>query len=154
MRIVYGADREVAQFVGRRIGFRENRFSDCAALGIIDRHGKPVAGAVFHDYSPDSATMQASIAALPRRVWCTRRILAGLLAYPFLQIGVRQLYAMSKSTNAAAIDFNARLGFVGAGKIDQYFPDADAVVMRMPRDFFLRNFLPDLPAMTTRKEAA
>lgn len=148
MRIVYGADREICQWVARRM---DGAFpADAVALGVVGADGRPRAGVVFHDYSEKLGNIQLSCAADPGRTyWATPRVISGLLAYPFMQLGVRNVYTVTDQRNQRALKLNIGLGFRRAGIIEGFFPEADAVTMRMTRDYYLRNY-----AISEQKRAA
>jgi hypothetical protein len=83
---VYGQDQPVARFVADMIphcrrGFGEN----IKAIGVIDGD-RLIAGFVFHNFEPEAGVIEISGAALPGSNWCTRRTLAVIYRYPFLQL--------------------------------------------------------------------
>src|SRR5690606_24846126 len=80
MRLLYGHDKDVADWVSRRIRGCERGFGECRAIGVID--GELIAGCVYHDWSPEFGTIQISCAATDKR-WMTRPVIRGLLEYPF-----------------------------------------------------------------------
>ena len=84
MRLIYGHDQAVCDFVNERIG---EDFSpvNCAGVAIADKTGNMVAGWVWHNYSPDAGTLEFSGASITPK-WMTRAILQELFAYAFANV--------------------------------------------------------------------
>jgi hypothetical protein len=92
LTFLYGHDKAVAQFVAalipecRQLGFADN----VKTIGIIDEEGRLIAGLVYHNFSPDHGVMEMSGASISRR-WVTRRVIARMFQYPFLECGVQMM---------------------------------------------------------------
>jgi RimJ/RimL family protein N-acetyltransferase len=84
---VYGHDEAVARFVAALIPEVRNRgFGNCKALGIIE-DGRLIAGLVYHNWDPDSGTIEMSGAALPGHQWLSRETIRRMYVYPFRDCG-------------------------------------------------------------------
>lgn len=103
--LVLGRDREVANWVGFRLGIFE--FGPCAAIGVV-RDGHMVAGAVFHDYCHPDVQMSFA-AATPR--WSTPDAVRGILRYPFLQLNCRRITCLTPLADGQVQRVMAKLGF-------------------------------------------
>lgn len=105
--VIYGADAEIAAWVGRQIpGYVHS--PGAQALGVI-KAGKVVAGVVYERCN--GAHLEASIAALSGRRWADRSTLFHLFAYPFLQLGVQAVTVLVAQTNLASLNLATKLGF-------------------------------------------
>lgn len=100
-------DDAVADWVAARIPGASRGFGDCVAFGV-EHGGKIVAGAVFHNWSPEWRAVEMSAAADDRR-WMTRKVVSGLLGYGF-EIA-RTIYAQHE-TDSPARSIWLRLGAV------------------------------------------
>lgn len=81
MKVVYDATPAVSQWVAHNIKDCARGFGECKALGVVS--GKDlIAGVVFHNWHPESETIEVSSAAVSPK-WATRSILTELFGYPF-----------------------------------------------------------------------
>ena len=138
MRLVFGHDKLIAQWVANRIDYVPSRpgvFDPCVATGVADGLDM-LAGVVYHDYFPDYRTMSISMAADSPR-WCTRGVVIGLLAYPFEQMGVNVLWHAVLRDNERMIKLAKGLGFVREGGLkDRFGPGRSAEIFRMqPKEY-------------------
>ena len=128
MKLVFGHDKAVAEWVGRRImGYGD--FGPCVAIGVADGN-TPIAGIVYHMWAPDFRTMQVSMAADSPR-WAQRGIIRAMLHYPFEQQGVRKLWSVIASNNERALKFNKGIGFRQEAMLYRHFGEHNAIVTRM-----------------------
>lgn len=140
MRLVYGQDSAVAAWTAERIPHvRGGGFGPCAAIGVANGD-RLLAGVVYHDYQPDCGTVQISMAAVNPR-WAKREIIAGLLAYPFLQMGCYKVWTAIPADNALAIRVNIHIGFTREAVLAHHFgKDRHCVICRMTKPAFERRF--------------
>lgn len=129
-RLLYGHDKEVAAWVAERLPHVDD-FGPCAAIGVVE-DDELIGGIVYHDYLPTFATMQASIATTTPR-WVSRGILYGILAYPFVQLRLRRLTALTGHRNGRAIRFLTGIGFKREGTMRAAFGDQHAAVFGLLR---------------------
>lgn len=99
MRLLYGYNEIVGQFVSNLIWKKPDLFDDRArAIGVINNSGELVGGMVFTEYNPHAMTMEVSGASISPR-WLTRRIISDLLAYPFEQCNCQMITGRTRVTN-------------------------------------------------------
>ena len=84
MRLIYGHDQAVCDFVNERLG-EDFSPAKCAGVAIADKAGNMVAGWVWHNYNPDCGTLEFSGASITPK-WMTRAILQELFAYAFANV--------------------------------------------------------------------
>ena len=106
---VYDFQMEVMSFVERGLWAGRRSFGPSKAIGFANEADGLVAGAVFHDYDPDSNVIEVS-AFSTKRYWCSRSNLQALFDYPFRQLGVRLLIARHSETNTRARRIWSALG--------------------------------------------
>lgn len=105
--VVFGADKEVAQWVGRSIpGFIASE--GARALGVV-KDGRLLAGAVFERWN--GVHVEASIAARPHSRWADRRTLFALFYYPFVTLGCEAISVTVPASNLASLNLATKLGF-------------------------------------------
>lgn len=97
----------------------------------IEKNGELVAGVLYENYSGNSVV--AHIAALPGKRWMTREFLRLIVRYPFDQLKVKKIVAPVDSTNAAALAFNGKLGFVTEAVLKDAGRSGDLHLMTMTR---------------------
>jgi RimJ/RimL family protein N-acetyltransferase len=140
-RLILGYDRQIALWVGDRTGAEYEQ--DVVAIGVA-RNWKLVAGVVFSHFTGRSFV--ATIAAEDPR-WCRKGILAGLFAYPFQQAGAAVLTCYIAEHNKRSLKLCRGLGFKDAGRVRDFFPDGDAIMLDMVRSEckWLQDVRPVLP---------
>lgn len=138
--ILYGEDSAVARWVAERIPHMAGGdFGPCVAVGIV-RGNSMAAGVVWHDYQPALGTMQASVAADDPR-WAYPATLRELFAYPFRQLGLRKVWAITPHTNERAIRFVVGIGFSREAVLsEQIAPKVHAVITGMKRGAWARRY--------------
>lgn len=105
--VIYGADDEIARWVGRQIpGFMH--MPGARALGVV-KDNRVVAGVVYERCN--GAHVEASIAARAGSSWADRRTLFHLFAYPFLQLKVDAITVLVAQTNLVSLNLATKLGF-------------------------------------------
>ena len=107
-RLLFGFDPGVAAWVCERIPHVRD-FGPCAAIGVMTG-GRLVAGVVYHDYQPDFGSVQLSMAA-DSSTWARRELIAGLLHYPFEQLGCWSVFTLTPEDNKKAVKVNEHIGF-------------------------------------------
>lgn len=96
MTPLYGARRRVATRVQRLLGFSRG-FSKYEAIGVVDRDGQLVGGAVYHNWNPESGTIEVTAASSAPN-WATREVVRAVFGYPF-DIGCQLLVARTAEGN-------------------------------------------------------
>ena len=139
--LLYGRDAEVAAWVAALIPHvgTDGFAGPHSAIGVA-ANGKLIAGVVYHDWQRKFATMQLSMAAVSP-MWARREIMAGLLAYPFVQLGVFKCWIACPSDGKHALDTWDHVGFKREGVLaHQFGRKRHAVMMRMFKPDFDRLF--------------
>lgn len=122
MSLLTGFDDDVARWVAERIphvgeaGFH----GPSAGIGVVGRGGDLIAGIVYHDYQPAFGTIQLSMAA-DSPMWARRENIAGLLRYPFEQLGVFKVWTATPIDNEAALRVNLHIGFIKEATLAHQF---------------------------------
>jgi RimJ/RimL family protein N-acetyltransferase len=129
MRLVLGDDAAVAAWVAARIPQMSGShdFGPCAAIGVVSDAGAPLGGVVFHNYQPRFRNIEVSFAADTPR-WLSRRLIRGLLSYPFDQLKCQRITTLTPKRNKPAREFLNRFGFKREGVIRRGFGDDDMII--------------------------
>lgn len=130
MRLYFGDHELVAEWVADHIP-HVNGFERMTTIGVLDDSNKPLGAVVYHDYRAHD--VQLSCAAVSPR-WLSRAALEAIFKYPFDQLGVKRVTAMTPSRNVHTRQFLERAGFKQEGVMRNGFPDDDCVVYGMLRD--------------------
>ena len=129
MKLLVGWDKAVARWVGERLGLED--FGQYTAIGIVDDQSI-IGGAVFNNYRHPNIEVTFATST-PR--WCSRSILRGIFAYPFLQLKCSRLTAVTEAKNQSVRTFLLHLGFREEGQMRRAFPNGeDAVIHGMLRE--------------------
>lgn len=101
MNLIYGQTSTIVDFV-RRHAFGaapgvERGFGPATAIGVSDGE-KLVAGVIYHDWTPETGTIEISTAAVNRK-WLSRPVLRAIFDYPFNQIGCQMVIARTLAEN-------------------------------------------------------
>lgn len=145
MRLVFGEDQHVAEWVRRRIPhMAEGRFVEpFTAIGVVDAEGHPVAGTVWNQFSPGIAIEASMAASSP--IWAQKGVIRAILSYPFLQLEVNKVYTVVPHTNVRTLRFLKGIGFVQEAVLAQHFghqPKVHAVISRLFRHEYMRRYWP------------
>jgi len=110
--LVFDRDEELALWA-------EQHYPECAPLcrpltsiGVASNDGDIMGVAIFHNYRQNDIEI-TFITATPR--WATPGNIRGILNYPFVQLGVKRMTAITKKSNKKARKFMTGLGFVLEG---------------------------------------
>lgn len=100
------------------------KFYMSTSMGV-ERNGELVAVCVYHRYN--QVNMEVSFATTTPR-WASRQNISSILwKYPFEQMKVKRLTAITTTDNDHARKFLEWLGFVQEGIHPDFFPHGDAV---------------------------
>lgn len=134
LALVFDQDDDVAAWVAERlpIRFTPEEFGPCATIGMADKHGKLVAGCVYHRWRGfDCEVTFASVT--PR--WTLKQNLAPLFHYPFVQRACRRITLIVGANNPAAFRTNLRIGFKLEGVVRRAYDGVnDALILGMLRE--------------------
>lgn len=111
MRLLFGCNQQVAQFVAGLISGCEGGFGNCQAIGVVDEQtDELVAGMVFHDWQPGPGVIQISSASLTPR-WLTAEVRHKMFSYPFDEIGCQMVVLQVAATNMRMVRIAKAFGF-------------------------------------------
>ena len=123
--VLYGADEEVARWVGDQIpGYVP--WEGATALGVL-KGGRLVAGVVYERCT--SFNVEASIAAVPHAAWADRSTLFKLFDYPFRQLGVEAITVTVPGSNLASLNLALKLGFEAQAYVPFAAPDGSPLIV-------------------------
>ena len=128
MRLVFGMDPIVSNWVAARVphvGLRG--FGPCVAIGIVDSNEQPIGGVVYNNYQPQYGSIDISCASITPR-WLTKRMIRGIFAYPFDQLKVGRVTAVTPRKATSPRRFLEQFGFKLEGLVRRGFGTDDAVV--------------------------
>lgn len=112
MKLIYGQDEPIAEWVGLQLTKDIEAFKPCKAIGI-ERNGELIAGVIYNNYQ-SGLLIEMSIASLDKR-WATRHTLRALFAYPFIQLNLKRVQALCSAKDEGVKMFLKKLGFLHEG---------------------------------------
>lgn len=128
MRLVYGYDQIVSNWVAARIpNMGGLPFPPSTAIGVVDNNDQPIGGVVFTNHQPQYGSIDISCASITPR-WLTKRLIRGIFAYPFGQLKVGRVTAITPRTATSSRRFLEQFGFKLEGLVRRGFGTDDAVV--------------------------
>jgi len=120
-RLIFNHDEELARWA-------EFYYPDCSPLarplttiGIESQGGEILGVAIYHDFS-DNDVQITFVTATPR--WATPGNVRAILHYPFIQLGVKRMTAVTNKSNKKARKLLEGIGF----KLEGVHPFADGGV--------------------------
>lgn len=113
MRLLIGHDQTVAKFVLDQIPWAHD-FGPCVAIGVLDNKNALVGGVVFHNYMREYRSIELSAASLTPR-WLTKPLIRGIMSYPFDQLKVQRVSALTPRKANSARWFLEYFGFKREG---------------------------------------
>lgn len=100
----------VANWVAKRIPGCERGFGPCVAMMVWDNG--PIAGVVFHNYSPECGVIEMSSAAVSPR-WLSKRVLKAIHTYIFRDAGCQLSVMRVSEKNKRMIRIAEAAGYTG-----------------------------------------
>jgi RimJ/RimL family protein N-acetyltransferase len=95
------------------------------------RDGVLLGGTIYQGYT--GAAIEMHVAGFDPR-WICPDLLWATFSYPFIQLGCKQVIGRVAETNTRALEFDKKLGFKEVGRIREYFPDGDLIILALRRD--------------------
>ena len=93
--LVFGRDEELVTWAERSgLGPFQRPLT---AIGVVDDEDKIMAVAIYNNYRYSSDIEVSFVAATPR--WATQGNIRAMLSYPFVQLGVKRLSAITTKKN-------------------------------------------------------
>jgi RimJ/RimL family protein N-acetyltransferase len=109
--LVFGRDEEMAVWAEKSgIGPFQRPLT---AIGVADTEGDIMAVAIYNNYRYDADIEVSFVAATPR--WATQGNIRAMLRYPFVQLGVKRLSAITLKKNKRCRKLLTGLGFKQEG---------------------------------------
>jgi RimJ/RimL family protein N-acetyltransferase len=109
---IFGQDRIIADFAAQLIPeCRLQGFGNCRAIGIASAEGELLGALVYNNWSPQTGTIEMSIAAIPGTNWLSRRTLQVGYGYPFDICGCQMVICTVAADNEMALRIMAATGF-------------------------------------------
>ncbi len=130
MRLLTGFDVEVASWVANLIPHADT-FPRSVSIGVLKGEDL-VAGVVFHDYRPEFAHIEVSMAATDPR-WATRSTIGTILSYPFLQLQCQRITAVTPRKSLQPRRFLEGIGFKREGVLRLGFGTDNAIIYGLLR---------------------
>jgi RimJ/RimL family protein N-acetyltransferase len=128
MQYVYGHDEAVADFVAQLIPHcRERGFGTCKAIGVADEEGALIGGVIYHNYDPEAGVIEISGGAINPR-WLTRKTIAHMYQYPFLQLGVQMIVQRTPADDERLLRQLAAYGYMFVKVPRMFGRDRDGVL--------------------------
>lgn len=111
------------------------------AIGIVDDSDLVRGAALFHSYAPRYRGIEMSFVLESPR-YLSKSVIAGIMAYPFDQLGVLRVSAVTPRSSASARRFLETFGFKREGLARSGFGDfGDAVIYGLtPKDWSQSRF--------------
>lgn len=134
MRLLFGCTDLMAAWVRARIPFMDpDGFGPCQAIGVVDGEGRIIGGVVFHGWNQHYRSIEMSSAADSAK-WLSRRIISGILSYPFAQIGCERLSSVTRPEDARTRHLLEGIGMTFEGTGRKVFGDHDGVSYSLLKD--------------------
>lgn len=122
-------DERVYQFL-RTQGVEVPRAADQQGIGL-ERDGELVGGVLYERYSEQN--LWAHMAGVGN--WITKSLLKAAFQYPFVQLGVRNLWGSVDASNEKARRLDEHLGFKPHAVLEGAAKDGgDVIIYRMTRE--------------------
>lgn len=110
MRLLFGHDKAVADFVAERDPMGVPDFGACVGIGVIDASGCLIAGAVYSAYKPRYGTLEFSGAAISPLAFSPGTVRA-ILSFPFQRLSAQKIWAQTSIRNLRAQKLLKGVGF-------------------------------------------
>jgi RimJ/RimL family protein N-acetyltransferase len=121
--LVFGHDAMMAQWVADRVPHARRGFGPARAIGVAggtEEKPRMLAAIVYHDYQPEAATMQISMAS-ESPLWAKPATIAALLHFPFMQQNCYKVWTAIPSDNERAVRFNKGIGMRSEATLRHHF---------------------------------
>lgn len=128
-------DNVVLQWTAEQLQREVEEYQPCSAVGIM-MGDELIAGLIYNNFREyeTGSMIDISIASVSPR-WATRRTLREIFSYPFVQLQVDRLQAVTARTNHAARKLLKRVGFRHEGVMRRSWDGQE--------DAFLFSMLPE-----------
>jgi hypothetical protein len=136
---VYNPEAAIANFVAELVPHCHRGFgSNIRTIGVVD-HGQLIAGLVYHNYDPEAGIIEISGAALPGRLWLTRRTLAVMYEFPFELCDCQMVVQRTPADAITLLGILAAYGYTLVTIKRLFGRERDGVVCTLTREDWLAN---------------
>ena len=108
-------------------------FGPCQAIGIVDNNGRVIGGVVFHGWNKHYRSIEMSSAA-DNAKWLSKRVIAGILSYPFEQLSVERIACVTTPGDKRTRHLLEGIGMKYEGTGRKVFGELDGVSYSLVRD--------------------
>lgn len=105
---------------------------DCAWLTNVSKSGEIQAVVVYNRFSPFNCEM--SVASNGNKKWFNRESAKTWFGYPFNQMKLRRVTAVTETGNDKSIKMLEQLGFVKEAILRHWFGDIDGILYCMTKE--------------------
>lgn len=122
--LVTSDDDRVAEWICQRIPMFEYGSTPYTCIGLANRLGGLIAGAIYENFTQIDIRMHVVIEGGINRHW-----LGEIFRYPFLGLGVRRVTGLVPARNVAAQRLDEHVGFKLEGRMRSMLPDGDDLLI-------------------------
>lgn len=142
-KLLYGYDREVAEWVKKSIGNEDIDFGEkFVSVGILNGTGdRMIGGVVFNQYSEKYRRIQVNIAT-ESPLWATKATIRALLDLPFNKLNCYRVWVQTELKNERAVNAAVHAGFKRESALAHHLgPGNHALILRMLKPDYERIYL-------------
>ena len=111
MRLLFGHDKAVAEFVAERAPLERPDFGPCIGIGVLDDMGCLLGGVCYHNFKDRYGTAEISAAAVSPLAF-SPGIVREVLSFPFLRLaGINRIWAQTSIRNQRVQKLLKGVGF-------------------------------------------
>ena len=112
--LIFGHDEELARWAEQISAAGVGPFQrPLTSIGVTDKDNQLMAVAIYNNYRNDSDIEVSFVASTPR--WATKGNIRAMLHYPFVQLGVKRMTAITTKQNKRCRKLLLGLGFKQEG---------------------------------------
>ena len=111
-QLIFDRDEELAQWAEINYPDAAPLCRPLSAIGMADKAGNIIGVAIYHNYRHND--IEITFVTSTRR-WATKGTVRALLHYPFEQLGVQRMTAITNKSNKKARKLLSGLGFLLEG---------------------------------------
>lgn len=108
-QLIFGHDEELTKWAEERLDMPLPFARPCHAIGIASNDGKKLYAVVIYNGFSYYACEATIVAATPR--WATPNNIRAIMHYPFVQLGVKRMTAITAKANKRARKLLEGVGF-------------------------------------------
>jgi len=105
-------------------------------MGVESDDGRVLGVVVFHNWQPESGTIEVSAAAVDARWLLARKAIRAMYDYAFLTCDCQKIWSVTPRANERALRLIKALGLTPEAILTRQFGRDDAVISRCFREEF------------------